>query len=82
MSQLRPNGCELPALGPQAQVSGRGSLPQFLSQLAELVRFIASDEASPVRSSELLGRISSLYAVLPSVIYDSLSSIMIDDHHG
>jgi hypothetical protein len=26
------NGCELPVLGPQAQVSGRGSFPHMLFQ--------------------------------------------------
>ena len=31
-SERLPNGCELPVLGPQAQVSGRGSLGQILFQ--------------------------------------------------
>ena len=48
------NGCELPVLGPQAQVSGRGSA----YHLADPIRIhhfpFAFAAASPVRSSELL----------------------------
>jgi hypothetical protein len=49
-----PNGCELPVLGPQAQVSGRGSLShiQLLAHASRLP--VASVVESPVRSSELL----------------------------
>jgi hypothetical protein len=50
-----PNGCELPVLGPQAQVSGRGSRPQSQSRDPASSLPLASAPESPVRSSELLG---------------------------
>ena len=60
------NGRELPVLaclggrakGPQAQVSGRGSLPHILLNEPESRTTLASAAESPVRSSELLGAIS------------------------
>jgi hypothetical protein len=48
------NGCELPVLGPQAQVSGRGSLPHMRFQELASRFSLASAAASPVRSSERL----------------------------
>ena len=50
-----PNGYELPVLGPQAQVSGRGLLPHkaFLEPTSR--SSLASTAESPVHSSELLG---------------------------
>jgi hypothetical protein len=51
----RHNGCELPVLGPQAQVSGRGSVARlvFLKHASSLS--LAPGAESTVRSSELLG---------------------------
>jgi hypothetical protein len=52
---MQPNGCELPVLEPQAQVSGRGLLPRSLPELQSSESSLAAAAGSPVRSSELLG---------------------------
>ncbi len=52
---MRPNGCELPALGPQAQVSGRGLIHHLLFRWPGSRSLLTSATASPVRFSELLG---------------------------
>ena len=50
-----PNGCELRVLGPQAQVSGRGSFPHIPTAQPADGFALASGAESPVRSSEWLG---------------------------
>ena len=48
------HGCELPVLGPQAQVSGRGLLLHLIFRWPASRLSLAFAAASPVRSSELL----------------------------
>jgi len=64
-----PNGCELPVLGPQAQVSGQGSLLRMQLQEPASQLPLANAAESPVRSSELLG-ISVLGYTILEIFWD------------
>jgi hypothetical protein len=59
-------------LAPQAQVSGRGSLPHMLFQAPTSGLFLAPAAESPVRSSELLG--------IPMIPAEDLNNGLFNEH--